>query len=461
MRKLWYMGLEPYKARYTLQLQEWNRAVFESRGIDYQIVPGETLGNDQAIVTGQVLDAHGRTYFGMSQMMNLVKSMKAGEVTSEDVVLFEDMFQPGIESLPYIMQQCDPAMRPKIAVRCLAQTIDPDDFVHVWGMQKWMGLYEKMVDSFADIILASNEEMVMHMKVAGWENKNIYNISGLAFGKEEVRGRVPGELKPFNQRAYRVGFAARWDQEKQPDFYLDLIELYHDRKNEYPQDTFTSIDYAYPDVEFAIYSGAKLRSNNDSYMKRTRDLEQRGLLTIYEDLDKNEYYELLNDTRVLFNCALQDWVSNTVSEADTLGANVLYPAYRSFPETFANDYTRLYVPWSLENALDKLIPLIRWENPNMGKISDWTDGTIGRICEILEGKGECWLRNSTDYRKHTHESKYELDAHGRTYFAPSQYQMLKWGNINGEVTSEEDVVLVEDITDSVDTLGKPKHGQDK
>jgi hypothetical protein len=455
------MGLEPYKARYTLQLQEWNRAVFDSRGYDYEIVPGETLGNDQAIVTGQVLDAHGRTYFGMSQMMNLVKSMKAGEVTSEDVVLFEDMFQPGIESLPYIMQQCDPSMRPKIAVRCLAQTIDPDDFVHVWGMQKWMGLYEKMVDSFADIILASNEEMVMHMKVAGWENKNIYNISGLAFGKEEVRGRVPGELKPFNQRAYRVGFAARWDQEKQPDFYLDLIELYHDRKNEYPQDTFTSIDYAYPDVEFAIYSGAKLRSNNDSYMKRTRDLEQRGLLTIYEDLDKNEYYELLNDTRVLFNCALQDWVSNTVSEADTLGANVLYPAYRSFPETFANDYTRLYVPWSLENALDKLIPLIRWENPNMGKISDWTDGTIGRICEILEGKGECWLRNSTDYRKHTHESKYELDAHGRTYFAPSQYQMLKWGNINGEVTSEEDVVLVEDITDSVDTLGKPKHGQDK
>ena len=461
MRKLWYMGLEPYKARYTLQLQEWNRAVFVSRGYQWEIVPGETLGNDQAIVTGQVLDAHGRTYFGMSQMMNLVKSMKAGEVTSEDVVLFEDMFQPGIESLPYIMQQCDPAMRPKIAVRCLAQTIDPDDFVHVWGMQKWMGLYEKMVDSFADIILASNEEMVMHMKVAGWENKNIYNISGLAFGKEEVRGRVPGELKPFNQRAYRVGFAARWDQEKQPDFYMDLIELYHDRKNEYPQDTFTSIDYAYPDVEFAIYSGAKLRSNNDSYMKRTRDLERRGLLTIYEDLEKNEYYELLNDTRVLFNCALQDWVSNTVSEADTLGANVLYPAYRSFPETFANDYTRLYVPWSLENALDKLIPLIRWENPNMGKISDWTDGTIGRICEILEGKGECWLRNSTDYRKHTHESKYELDAHGRTYFAPSQYQMLKWGNINGEVTSEEDVVLVEDITDSVDTLGKPKHGQDK
>ena len=397
MRKLWYMGLEPYKARYTLQLQEWNRAVFERRGINYEIVPGETLSNDQAIVTGQVLDAHGRTYFGMSQLMNLVRKMKAGEVSNDDVIYFEDMFQPGIESLPYILDQIDPAHRPRIAVRCLAQTIDPDDFVHVWGMQEWMGHYEKMVDSFADIILATNEEMAMHMKVAGWKGR-IYNISGLAFGKDEVRSRVAGELKPFQDRAYRVGFAARWDQEKQPDFYMDLIEEYNRIQNMPYND--------WPRVEFCIFSGAKLRSNNDSYMQRTRDLQARGLLTVYEDLEKNDYYALLNDTRVLFNCALQDWVSNTVSEADTLGCNVLYPAYRSFPETFANDHERLYVPWSLNDALGKLTQLLKIPHHNMGKISAWNDGTIDRTVDILEGTGERWLRMSTDYRKHTHESKY-------------------------------------------------------
>ena len=392
MRKLWYMGLEPYKARYTLQLQDWNEAVFKRRGIDYEIVTGETLGNDQAIVTGQVLDAHGRTYFGMSQLMNLVKKMKQGEVTNEDVVYFEDMFQPGIESLPYIMDQIPQAHRPRIAVRCLAQSIDPDDFVHVWGMQKWMGLYEKMVDSFADITLASNEEMAMHMKIAGWESP-IYNISGLAFGKEEVRGRIKGDLKPFEDRAMRVGFAARWDQEKQPDFYMDLIEAWND-------------NFHLPKVEFCIFSGGKLKSNNDSYMQRTRDLQERGLLTVYEDLEKNDYYNLLNDTRVLFNCALQDWVSNTVSEADTLGSNVLYPAYRSFPETFANDATRLYVPWSLEDAMTKLGALLQRPHAQQGRISDWTDGCIDRIIDILQGKGEEWKRMDTDYRRHTHESKY-------------------------------------------------------
>jgi hypothetical protein len=108
----------------------------------------------------------------------------------------------------------------------------------------------------------------------------------------------------------------------------------------------------------------------------------------------------------VFNCALQDWVSNTVSEADSLGCNVLYPAYRSFPETFSNDHTRLYVPWSIEDAMDKLEALLDFPHPRIGEISDYNNGTIDRIIDILEGGGQSMLRMSTDYRKHTRESKY-------------------------------------------------------
>jgi len=391
MRKLYYMGLEPYKARYTLQLQEWNTTVFDRRGINYVVVSGETLSNDQAIVTGQVLDAHGRTYFGMSQLMNLIRMMKQGELNNEDVIYFEDMFQPGIESLPYILNQIPDTLRPRIFVRCLAQSIDPDDFVHVWGMSEFMGHYEKMVDSFVDGVLATNEEMVMHMKIAGWKAP-IYNISGLAFGKSEVQGRV-ANIKPFNERKNRVVFSARWDQEKQPDFYMDLIEQWY---KENP-DT---------DVEFCVCSGGKLKSNSDSYMLRTQWLESKGLLKIYQDLEKNDYYNIVNESRVVFNCALQDWVSNTVSEADALGCNVLYPAYRSFPETFANDPDRLYIPWSIDNAIGKLRRLLQEPHKNMGKISDRNDSTVDRICDILEGKGESMLRMGVDYRKYTRESKY-------------------------------------------------------
>jgi hypothetical protein len=397
MRKLYYMGLESYEARYTLQLTEWNRRVFERRGLDVVYVPGLTLDNSQKIVVGQVLDAHGRSYFGMSQMMNLVRMMQQGEVTAKDVIYFEDMFQPGFESLGYIINQVPAELRPRIFVRCLAQAIDPDDFVHVWGMGKWMMDYERMVNDIVTIsggaVLATNEEMVMHMKVAGW-TAPVYNISGLAFGKDEVRGRVPGELKPFEDRARRVGFAARFDQEKQPGFFMDLIDMFHEQGP--------------ADVEFCIYSGGELRSNNSDYVTRARAMEAEGKLKIYDNISKNEYYTHLNNTRVLFNCALQDWVSNTVSEADTLGCNVLYPAYRSFPETFANDPNRLYIPWSIDDAYHKMQNLLRAPHHNMGLISDWNNGTIDRVIDIVTGQGEQWRRNSNRYRDHVAEAKYHV-----------------------------------------------------
>ena len=396
MRKLFYMGLESYEARYTLQLTEWNRRVFEHRGIEVIYVPGSTIDNSQSISVGQVLDAHGRSYFAMSQMMNLVQMMRNGDVTGEDVVYFEDMFQPGIESLPYIMDQIEDYRRPKVWVRCLAQAIDPDDFVHVWGMAKWMDLYEKMVNEFVTGVLATNEEMVAHMRIAGWRAP-IYNISGLAFGKTEVLERIGGaeNIRPFADRTMRVGFAARFDQEKQPGFFMDLVEKIKSQPNG-------------QDISFAVFQGGPLRSNNPEYVERARRLQQRGFLEIYENLNKNRYYELLNDTRVLFNCALQDWVSNTVSEADTLGANVLYPAYRSFPETFANDPNRLYVPWSIDDAEHKLYALLEQPHHNMGLISDWNHGTIDRICEILSGRGETWNRSGNRYRDHVAHAKYPV-----------------------------------------------------
>jgi hypothetical protein len=320
--------------------------------------------------------------------------MKNGEVTSEDVIYFEDMFQPGIESLPYILNQVPADQRPRVYVRCLAQSIDPDDFVHVWGMAKWMGLYEQMVNEFVTGVLATNEEMVAHMRIAGW-TAPIYNISGLAFGKSEVLERIGGtaNIMPFGLRTMRVGFAARFDQEKQPGFFMDLAEEYQ-KVN--------------PNVKFAIFSGGPLRSNNPDYVTRACQMMADGKLEIHEGLSKNDYYALLNDTRVLFNCALQDWVSNTVSEADTLGANVLYPAYRSFPETFANDPDRLYIPWSEDDAFNKLTRLLETPHHNMGLISDWNDGTIDRVVDILEGTGEKWNRAGNRYRDHVAGAKYPV-----------------------------------------------------
>jgi hypothetical protein len=177
-----------------------------------------------------------------------------------------------------------------------------------------------------------------------------------------------------------------------------------------------------PEVEFAIFCGhPELKSSDPEYVKRAIDLQEAYELgkvrtanfKIYTGLKKNDYYNLLADSRVLFNCALQDWVSNTVSEADTFGTLTLYPAYRSFPEVFANNGNHMYVPWSMDDAVEKLSRMFTdIENKdlnryNIGKISDYQDGTINRTLDVLEGNGEQYARNGWDFRKHVAQKKYE------------------------------------------------------
>jgi hypothetical protein len=44
---------------------------------------------------------------------------------------------------------------------------------------------------------------------------------------------------------------------------------------------------------------------------------------------------------------------------------------------------------------------------NIGKISDYQNGTIDRTLNVLEGKGEQHGRNEWDFRKHVARAKYE------------------------------------------------------
>ncbi len=402
MRKLFYMGLESYEARYTLQLQDWNERVFNKRGIDYEVITGQELDNSKAIVTGSVLDAHGRSYYSLSQTMNLVQKMKNGEITSDDVIFYEDMFTPGLECLPYIMDQSPVEYRPKVFVRFLAQTVDPDDFLIREGMFHWMRKYENMVDEFVTGICVASEEFAAHLRIGGILAPTY--VTGLPFGKEEVRGRIDSNI-PLKDRKKRVAFAARWDDEKQPHFYMDLAEAYY------------KID---PTVEFCILCGhPELKSNRKEYVDRALAYEGGhnrlgdANFKVYTGLKKDDYYNLLADSQVLFNCALQDWVSNTVSEADTFGTLTLYPAYRSFPEVFANNGNHLYVPWSIDDAVQKLQKMFKSiDNDdisayNVGKISDYQDKTIDRTIDVLEGKGEQWGRNEWDFRRHVAKAKYE------------------------------------------------------
>ena len=393
---IWYCPLESYVERYTFQLQGWNINRFQERGVDYEIVEGKPIDYDKEIKVGQVLDAHGRCHYALTQVAELVKLMREGKITGKDVIFSEDMFHPGFESIFYILEQLPVEQRPKVFARCLAQSIDPDDFVHGWD---WMRDYEKMVfkglKNLGGIMMA-NTEFGVHAQIAKMDKMCPIYITGLPYDKNEVRGRVKGELKPLNERTRRVVYASRWDTEKQPHFIMDLIEKWH---NEMSDDD---------PVEFVILSGSKaLKSNNQDYVDRANQLEKDGKLIIKAGLSKNEYYEYLADSQVIFNCARQDWVSNTINEATTFGVHPLYPAFRSFPETCLNNDNFMYVPWSLSDAFEKLDKILNHTIPSNSEDINGIAAICNKQHETIDKTIDILLGNGSQYRYSPEQAYYK------------------------------------------------------
>jgi glycosyltransferase involved in cell wall biosynthesis len=203
----------------------------------------------------------------------------------------------------------------------------------------------------------------------------------------------------FTVRPKQVAFAARWDSEKQPEFFMDVVRA------------ASAID---PEINFVVLTGLpKLKSNSQYLVDQANAIQRVKNLKfkVLTGLSKNEYYKHLANSRVLFNCALQDWCSNTVSEADAFGCATLFPAYRSFPETFSNNADHMYIPWSVDDAAQKLVRIInsKLEQQDIGKISAYQDKTIERTISVLSRTDDAEFelgRNGLDYRKYVTKSNF-------------------------------------------------------
>src|SRR5690606_41973447 len=112
-------------------------------------------------------------------------------------------------------------------------------------------------------------------------------------------------------------------------------------------------------------------------------------------------------SKVPFNGASQDGASNAVSEAAALGCMTVYPAYRSFPEVFANNPEHMYLPWSVQDAAGKVLRYLQADRPplSLGRVSDYQDRTIERTIQVFTGQGEQYRRGE-DYRKVVADEKY-------------------------------------------------------
>jgi len=394
---LWYCPLEPLRERYTMQLsapvtgwfeREWRNAGIQYRRVDGQVEQKYT--DPGTIKIGQVLDAPNRCCHAFSQITELLQHAQTGRLKNNDVIYFDDFWHPGVEALGYCFSQM--GLSPKMYAYCWAQSVDQYDFTY--SMRDWMSHFEKGNMALLEGVFVANSLLKELLVEERQFDHNKVHVVGLPFCSQEVMERMPGwyqdKMKDGHgrlsdvPRQNKVIFSSRWDNEKNPQFFLKVAYGVLEKRR---------------DVAFVVCTSApKLRSNS---VGNIRDLDEaRSLypenIILREGLTKEAYYEELCTAKVQINTADQDWVSFTLLEASTAGCMPMYPATRSFPETFVSppgvaETDLLYRHLDVDSAVAHLLyvlsfPESLWDSDNI-KQRSWIhrryDSTWARQAKIM------------------------------------------------------------------------------
>lgn len=365
---LYYLPIEPYIERYTYYMScvdGWAETKFKNNNVDFVRVDGDKLGS--TIKDGVVLDACGRSYFAMSQIMKVVSFINDGIITDDDVIYLEDFWHPGVESLFYIRHLKN--MKFKIGTFIHAQSVDDTDFA--WNMKDWMRPIEKGFGNQYDFIFTCSHILKQLCIVGGIARENNIFHVGLPYNSHRLKEQLNIDGDEHFEKEDFVLFASRFDDEKDPMFFLDLVE-------------------ACRDVKFKLVNprlNRPITSNKDVLERLNKIIsDPKSNLEIVNTFDKVSYYETLKHAKVVFNCANQDWVSWTLLEAITFECNPLYPIWKDFEYELRGNRDYLYEKRNIADCKDKLYKLLDkdFDKSELGYIVQKHDDSWNEYLRIMK-----------------------------------------------------------------------------
>jgi len=346
--KIWYLPLEAYQERYTETLHIYTARQMRDQGVDLAIV--EAASGTTQIRDGRVLDASRRVITATEQVSVLAQAWDG--IRDDDWIWIDDMFHPGISGIAYLIELT--GKRPKVVVRNFAQSMDRFDFTATFG--DWIRDYELMVDKIADLVVCASDEHSDLMRVCGMRTR-IEN-TGLPYCKDTTLKIA----QPSQEKVNAVAYSSRWDEEKQPEIFLDMIQHLPDGW-----------------VGHVFTGSAELRGTDMYAIERAKSDSR---IVIHANCTKEQYLTRLSACRVHFNCALQDWVSYTLLDASTMGVPSVVPAFRSFLEFMPASQT--YRPWDASHAAEVVMKTAAYVYPNTQIWSEYHSRTVERTIRIME-----------------------------------------------------------------------------
>ncbi len=287
MNNLWYLPLENLDKRYTILMDKQLCQAFSDLDItNVRRIYGQEL--TQSIETGAFLDSDGTNYFKFSQLQEICKAFHNGEVKDGDVFFISDLWFPGLVSIPYM------AMFHKIKVKICGifhagswTTTDYVALLKKWAHHTEVGWFELVSKIFVGTQFHKDE--ILKNKVCSNEDKIF--VTGLPFDTKDIC--TDNRMQICQNKKDIVVFNSRLDDEKHPEAF-DYVAY--------------KVSMVKPNVEFV----------------KTMNL----------NLNKNEYFDLLARSKVIFSAADQENFGYGVLEGVALGNSIVVPNRLSYVEMY-------------------------------------------------------------------------------------------------------------------------------
>ena len=303
-RTLYLVDIEPVETRYTAQWRDFLPTQLKNNDIKTKVISGTNLGENTS--PGAFLNFSGTNAYKSSQSVNISKLFSNGQIKKGDYFLFTDAWNPTVIQLKYMSELLNIPI--KIGGLWHAGSYDPQDFLgRLIGDKPWVRSAEHSMfscydhnffatkfhvemfancfgDQTADELMTENETV----KIVGWPMEYLNQIF------KEIN-------RDFKRKKNKIIFPHRLAPEKQLEIFKDLAK-------------------EIPEYEWFVAQENKL--------------------------SKNDYYEHLRDSKIIFSANLQETLGISMYEGALLGTFPLVPDRLSYTEMW-DDYFKYPSEWTI------------------------------------------------------------------------------------------------------------------
>lgn len=368
---LYILDLEPLAERYSIQWRRWFEAELHKRGIGHLFISGDKL--TETVETGKVLDAEGTCFWKMRQMANVCEIFKRGWIKTGDKFFTMDLWHPGLECIPYMAQL--QGVKIEVYGFLHAGSYITGDFAE--PMAPWACNFELGWVTFCSKIFVGSEyhksqfikrrfnatPWVMDRRREPFCNDYLdkFVVTGNPLDTEEIRTGI--YIPPVASRARWIVFPHRWDDEKDPQRFVRLMNRLWEKRQDFKVRITTS------------------RAQDFSSKQKRQMAEFKCDYLAEYGLTKTAYYQRLAHAKVFVSTAIEETFGYCLAEAVTLGCHPVVEAELSYPELLSGSTGCLY--HNDEEAVDLI-------SRALDNSVDWShlmmkyDGAIGRILAEME-----------------------------------------------------------------------------